>query len=241
MDAQYLRDYRDLYESHWWWRSRESLLTQVVQDLAAQRPLTRILDVGCGDGLFFPALARFGEPYGVEPSSEALSPDGPWRSRIVNGRLDDSYQPLAPFDLLLALDVIEHLDDPHTFLAHVRRLIVPGGFFVATVPAFRGLWTSHDALNRHVTRFTQAEISALVRAHGFTVVRAQYFFVLLALAKLAVRGVETLLRPPPRAPRTPPAVVNATLMAICRAEQALIADRQPWFGSSVLLVAQAER
>ncbi|MBA4071942.1 MAG: class I SAM-dependent methyltransferase [Gemmatimonas sp.] len=241
MDAQYLRDYRELYVHHWWWRSRERMLAGVLQRLVTQRPLRRILDVGCGDGLLFPVLARFGEPYGVEPSSEALSPDGPWRSRIVNGHLDESYQPPEPFDLVLALDVIEHLDDPSAFLAQVRRLVAPAGWFVATVPAFRSLWTTHDEVNHHVTRFTREEFSTLVRAHGFTVVRAQYFFVLLALAKLAMRGMETVLRPAPRPPRTPPAAVNAALMAICRTEQALFADRAPWFGSSLLLVAQATR
>lgn len=241
MDVQYARDYRDLYAHHWWWRSRETLLTKVLQALAAQRPLQRILDVGCGDGLFFPILVRFGEPYGVEPSAEALSPDGPWRTRIFNGRLDQSYQPSERFDLVLALDVIEHLDDPHAFLAQVRRLVAPDGWFVATVPAFRGLWTAHDELNDHVTRFTREEFSALVVEHGFALVDARYFFVLLALAKLAMRGLETILQLPPRPPRVPPAAINAILMAVCRAEQALLAHRKPWFGSSLLVVAKARR
>ncbi len=241
MDAQYLGAYRALYERHWWWRAREALLTRELERLAAGRPFGRILDVGCGDGLFFPVLQRFGDPWGIEPADDALAPDGPWRARIHAGPLDDSFKSPAPFGLVLALDVVEHLDDPDAFLAHVRRLTAPGGWFVATVPAFRALWTAHDDLNAHVTRFRRDELVALVRAHGFEVMHARYFFVLVAFAKLAVRAIERVHRPAPRTPGVPAAPINATLRGICRAEQALLGRHTPWFGSSLLVVARAAR
>lgn len=240
MDPQYLREYRALYEQHWWWRARESLLTREIERLAAGRTLGRILDVGCGDGLFFPVLQRFGEPWGIEPSADALSPDGPWRERIHLGALDASFaRDEASYGLVLALDVVEHLSDPHAFVANVRRLTAPGGWFVATVPAFRSLWTAHDDLNEHVTRFRRDELADLVRAHGFDVVHARYFFVLLALAKIAVRAIERVHRSAPRSPGVPPRVVNAMLEGICRAEQTVLGRHAPWFGSSLLLVARA--
>jgi SAM-dependent methyltransferase len=238
MDTQYAAAYRTLYERHWWWRAREALLTREIARLAGSRPLGRILDVGCGDGLFLPALQRFGEPYGVEPAVSVLSPDGPWRDRIHAGSLA-SYRPPAPFDLVLALDVIEHLRDPGAFLEQIRGVTAPGGWLVATVPAFRGLWTTHDDLNEHVTRFTREELAALIRAHGFVVVHARYFMVALAVAKWFVRRLEGVRRPQPRVPRVPAAAFNAGLQFVCRAEQALIGRRAPWFGSSLLLVARA--
>lgn len=238
MDTQYAGAYRALYERHWWWRAREHLLTREIARLAGGRPLGRILDVGCGDGLFFPVLRRFGEPFGVETAGDILSPDGPWRDRIHVGPLT-SYHPPAAFDLVLALDVIEHLRDPGAFLEEVRRVTAPGGWLVATVPAFRALWTAHDDLNEHVTRFTRDELSALVRAHGFVVMQARYFMVALAIAKWFVRGLERARRPPPRIPRVPAAAVNAGLQLICRVEQALVGRSAPWFGSSLLLVARA--
>jgi hypothetical protein len=70
-------------------------------------------------------------------------------------------------------------------------------------------------------------------------VHARYFFVLLAFAKLAVRALEGVHRPAPRTPGVPTALVNATLAGICRAEQALLGRHEPWFGSSLLLVARA--
>lgn len=238
MDTQYAVAYRALYERHWWWRSREALLTREIARLSGGRPFGRILDVGCGDGLFLPVLQRFGEPFGVEPLAEVLSPDGPWRDRIHAGPLA-SYQPPATFDLVLALDVIEHLRDPGSFMKQIRRVMTPGGWFVATVPAFRSLWTTHDELNEHVTRFTRDELTALMRAHGFVVVHSRYFMVALAIAKWLARGLERFRRPEPRIPRVPAAALNAGLRLVCRAEQALIGRSAPWFGSSLLLVARS--
>lgn len=241
MDAQYLGAYRALYERHWWWRAREEMLTREIERLAPTAPLRRILDVGCGDALFFPVLRRFGEPYGVEPSPDALSPDSPWRPRIHEGPFDGSFQPKARFDLVLALDVLEHLAAPAAFLDHVRRVSLPGAWFVITVPAFLALWTAHDDLNAHITRFRQKELVELVRAHGFEVVHARYFFVLLAVVKLATRLIETVRRSPPHSPGVPRAPINALLHAVCRVEQAILGRSAPWFGSSLLLIARVPR
>ena len=237
MDTRYAAAYRALYERHWWWRAREALLTREISRLAGSRPLGRILDVGCGDGLFFPVLRRFGEPFGVEPAADVLSPDGPWRDRIHAGPLT-SYHPPANFELVLALDVIEHLRDPGAFLKQIRGVLAPGGWLVATVPAFRTLWTAHDELNEHVTRFTREELAALISAHGLVVVHTRYFMVALAIAKWLVRGIERIRRPRPRIPRVPVAALNTGLQLVCRAEQALIGRSAPWFGSSLLLIAR---
>lgn len=239
MDAGYLGAYRDLYLRHWWWRSREALLTREIGRLAPAGGFGRILDVGCGDGLFFPALQRFGEPSGIEPAVEALTPDGPWRHRIHAGPLDASYQPAHKFGLVLALDVIEHLEDPHSFLEHVHRVLEPGGWFLATVPAFRALWTTHDDLNEHVIRYRRHEFVALVAGHGLEIVHVRYFFVMLAGVKLFVRALERLHRPRPRLPSVPVAPINTALELACRAEQAMLGSHAPWFGSSLLLVARA--
>ncbi len=239
MDDGYLAAYEELYRRHWWWRAREALLLREIATLAAEHEIRTILDVGCGNGLFFPELRRFGEPYGVEPAAAILDPDGPFRARIHAGPFDRSYARPEPVDLVLALDVLEHLADPDGFLDTARRTLRPGGVMLATVPALRALWTAHDDLNEHVTRFSRPQLVALVERHGFTVLHARYFFVLLAVAKLAVRGIEWLRRRAPHAPAVPPRFVNGVLTGTCRLEQALLGRHSPNFGSSLLLIARA--
>ena len=67
MEPEYASQYRKLYEEHWWWRARERF---VLGELQRNRPdggFGSILDIGCGDGLFFAPLSEFGEVEGVEP------------------------------------------------------------------------------------------------------------------------------------------------------------------------------
>jgi SAM-dependent methyltransferase len=240
MDAAYRAAYRRLYREHWWWRARERLLERELRRLSAGRRFGRILDVGCGDGLFFPVLERFGEPSGVEADAGLLTPDGPYRARIYAGPFDDRYQPEERFGLVLALDVVEHVTDTPAFMNRVRNLLQPGGWFVATVPALRALWTSHDTLNAHVTRYRRDEFAALVAGAGLEVEHARYCFVWLALAKLAVRAAEAVVPRAPHTPGIPPAPINKLLEGICLAEQAVLGRSRAPFGSSVLLVARAK-
>ena len=60
MQAEYARRYRTLWERHWWWRSRESLLLDRIGRLARRSTIRRILDAGCGARPSFDRLSRFG-------------------------------------------------------------------------------------------------------------------------------------------------------------------------------------
>ena len=70
MDQEYARQYEELYQRHWWWRCRESLILRVLERISREESLAadrQILDVGCGNGLFFDKLQRFGKVAGIEP------------------------------------------------------------------------------------------------------------------------------------------------------------------------------
>ena len=73
MDLDYGKQYRLLFERHWWWRAREVVILDELHRLKPDGSWGNILDVGCGDGLFFPRLAELGEVEGVEPEASLLS------------------------------------------------------------------------------------------------------------------------------------------------------------------------
>jgi len=231
MDAAYARHYRDLYERHWWWRAREALVLGTLRRLRAGRGPGRILDVGCGDGLFFSRLAEFGEVEGIEPDASLLSADSPHRGRITVAPFDERFQPGRRYALVLMLDVLEHLPDPVGALSHARALLEPDGRLVVTVPAFQWLWTHHDELNRHFVRYTRATLREVAGRAGLRMEASRYFFHWTVPGKLAVRAKERLLGPggPERVPAAP---VNRALYLLSRAAQAV---RLP-FGSSLLAV-----
>jgi 2-polyprenyl-3-methyl-5-hydroxy-6-metoxy-1,4-benzoquinol methylase len=111
MDPRYGERYRELYERHWWWRARARFVNDVVRRRKPKQGWQNILDIGCGDGLFFPELSQFGEVEGVEPFAELVNPTNPYRSRIHIVPFDENFQPQKRYSLILMLDVLEHLED----------------------------------------------------------------------------------------------------------------------------------
>ena len=239
MDPTYTVAYADLYRRHWWWRVRERILVDRIRQLL-DKPArqARILDVGCGAGLFFDALEQFGHVEGIESDPIAVDQSGRWRHRIHLGDLE-TFAAEAPFDVVLALDVVEHVRNPDTMLRAAAKLLAPNGRMVITTPAFDWLWTSHDRLNHHVKRYTAAEIRALVRRAGLDPIDTQYLFQSLVVPKLLMRTTEALHAATPSVPRVPPHVLNRALETWFRAENA-VAGWLP-FGSSVMAVASVPR
>lgn len=238
MDRSYGERYARLYHDHWWWRAREEFLVRLLDAEVGPGDADQVLDFGCGDGLFLDRLARYGEPRGIETDERLLRPDGPWRTRISTAPLAIDPSEHGRYGLIVALDVLEHIPDPEPVMAELARRLRPGGLFVATVPAFQQLWTTHDVLNEHQRRYTTDEIAALVRASGLVVTDTRYFFVWLAGLKCGVRLKERLFSSPPRAPEVPWGPWNAFLLGAARLEQRLIRDARPPFGSSALVVAR---
>jgi SAM-dependent methyltransferase len=233
MDSSYGEQYRALYESHWWWRARESLILGVLRERIGRRGAKRILDVGCGDGLFFDRLSAFGDVEGVEPDARLLS-QSPRREAIYVGPFDESFNPGKQYSAILFLDVLEHLDDPQAAIRHALSLLEPTGFVLVTVPAFTALWTTHDVLNHHKCRYTDRGFRSVANRAGLVVQESRYFFHWLFPLKLMARAVEAVARPRPHSPRTPPAWLNRFAYSLSVLEQRVLGPLHLPFGSSLL-------
>jgi len=238
LDPDYGRHYRELYEKHWWWRAREGILLEELHRLFPDSRALAILDVGCGDGLFFERLRQFGEVEGFESEAALVDPQSPNRSRITVAPFDASFNPGKQFDLILMLDVLEHLDAPEEALRHAVSLLRAGGKLVVTVPAFRLLWTNHDRLNEHRTRFTKRSFCLVAASAGMEIMEMRYFFHWLFVAKLAVRMAESILPREPRIPRIPSSAINRFLYQASRAEEILTRRLRVPFGGSLLAIGR---
>lgn len=239
MDADYGARYRELFQRHWWWRARERVILEALHTHRPASGWRTVLDVGCGDGLFFDELARLPGVQlveGVEPAADLVSPDGPHRARIHVAPFDATFDPGRRYSLIVMLDVLEHLPDPAAALRHALALLEPDGVFLATVPAFMALWTRHDDLNHHYTRFDKASFARLAAEAGLRIDEARYFFHWTAAGKIATRIREALIPGAPASPTVPPAPVNGALYALSRMEARLLGRLPVPFGSSLLAV-----
>lgn len=235
MRTEYAQVYRELYEKHWWWRAREAVILRELRELRRGKPAGRVLDVGCGDGLFFDQLSVFGEVEGVEPDRSLLSPGSPYHDRIHVGPFDESFQPGHKYDLIVMLDVLEHIPDAEGALRYALNLLEPDGRIVLTVPAFPRLWTHHDDLNRHVMRYTRRTLQKLAARVGIRIYRIRYFFHWTFPAKLLVRVLERV-RGPQGPERLPARGANRFLFLLSRAEESALRFANLPFGSSLLSV-----
>ena len=174
----YVLEYKRLYQEHWWWRSREAILMDVLAKFCPRRGDLDILDVGCGDGLFFPELERLGGS-GASKSTRASST----RRVLTDGGSDT--RPLGDeayrgddwrFDLITALDVVEHIADDRAAVADMVSMLRPGGVIVVTVPAFQALWDHHDELNRHYRRYTSRSLRNLFDDQPIRLLQLRYLF-----------------------------------------------------------------
>jgi SAM-dependent methyltransferase len=238
VQADYARCYRTLWERHWWWRSRESYLLGWIERLHRDSPRRKILDVGCGDGLFFEQLARFGEVDGLEPDARLVS-DPRWRSRIRVDTLDSRFEGAGEYDLLLMLDVLEHIGDDADALRAARAALRPGGHLLLTVPALSWLWSRHDVANEHHRRYDPSGLRAALVASGFEVELVRFFFFWTVAPLLARRWLA-----PAKAGAAdyavpiPPGPINRALILLCRGEQALGRFVRWPLGSSLLAIAR---
>ena len=237
MDTEYGARYRELFERHWWWRARERV---ILDALEAHRPAAgyrAVLDIGCGDGLFFDrllAVPGVSIVEGIEPAEALVSPHGTHRARITVAPFDNSFAPHRQYSAILMLDVLEHLPDPVGALQHALSLLEPGGVILATVPAFMALWTRHDKLNHHYTRYDERSFRALAARAGMRIDEMRYFFRWTAAAKLATRVIEALASGEPKHPEVPPEAVNRALYGLSRLEERVIGGFRVPFGSSLL-------
>ena len=164
-------------ESHWWnigrWRIIESFVQQICSHPEGHRP--RILDVGCGTGANLKRLLQFGDAEGVDISPDALAF---CRERgLENVRLGAAeklpYED-GTFDLVTALDVVEHMDDDVAGLREMRRVLRPGGRILLFVPTFMCLWGVQDEVSNHRRRYRLPELRRVVREAGFEIERTTY-------------------------------------------------------------------
>ena len=234
MEPEYARRYRDLYTRHWWWRSREEAILEVLHRHFSANAGLNILDVGCGDGLFFDRLVEFGDVEGIEPDAGLVNPQGPHSARIRIAPFDRNFCPSKSYSLVVMLDVLEHIENPAEALQHAYSLLECGGAMLVTVPAFQSLWTRHDAINHHHARYRRKTLDPLLRQAGFSILEERYWYQWTCPVKLAIRLYEKLFEPSSKIERVPTHWINRLLYQISRIEHQTLGAMGMPFGTTLV-------
>ena len=161
MDEQFLLELSEMIARHPWWQARAKLTLGLLKHLRIVAP-SRILDAGCGWGVTLSALERAGfVTTGLDVSRkglERLDRDG---RRLIEADLTQPFDDRTEtFDAVLALDVIEHLDDDSAAVKNLAKLVKPGGVLIVSVPALPEMWSEFDTIQGHRRRYDPKKLRA---------------------------------------------------------------------------------
>lgn len=196
MERHFAREYRGLEQWHWWFLGRRRILETILHREIPPSLARDILSVGCGPAEGLEWLRQFADQEGmvtgldIDPAHGAGAPD---RVRFVAGTLDAAPFATASFDVVLALDVLEHLEDDLAALQEAIRLLKADGLLIITVPALPFLWGRQDIVSGHWRRYTRKSITSLLQRSGLTHYKISYFNTLLFPVVAAIRAVRRLL------------------------------------------------
>ncbi len=172
--------YTDGIEANYWYLVRHRLLQTVLDKHVP--PGSKILDIGCGKGLFVSFLRqRAYDIWGVElaeveqvAQAKAFVHTGT-HSDTLHGPFRDSIQ------VILLLDVLEHQEDPAQFLQTLCTQFPNATHLLITVPARQELWSNYDVFYGHFKRFDIDALNKLNPSQDTSPLVIRYFFRLLYL------------------------------------------------------------
>ncbi|MBR0681421.1 class I SAM-dependent methyltransferase [Roseomonas eburnea] len=210
----------DSIGAHWYYRSKRHAVLSLLGDRAPRS----VLDVGAGSGFFAREIlraTRAERAVCVDPNYPADRDEQEAGKPILFRREIDG----TDADLLLLMDVLEHVDDDAGLLGQYLRLARPGSTVLISVPAFQWLWSGHDVFLGHRRRYTVRQIEAVARDCGLDIHRSCYFFAsvfpIAALRRLPAAIGQAWSGQSPEARsdmRHHGPVVNTVLSGLCRAE-----------------------
>lgn len=237
MKADLLESFYELEDWHWWFEGRRRIILRELEEASATGP---VLDVGCGTGGTLANLNGLGPGFGIDTSVEAVELCHQRSLEVALGSGFDLPYADGSFGTVLALDVLEHVDDDVALLRELKRVLCHEGLLLLTVPALPMLWSAHDEANDHRRRYLHSTLTEALQQAGFEPERLSYYNSLLlplaCLRKLIQKGtgedgahLERL-----------PAPLNAALAKVLSSEASLLRLTDLPIGASLISVCRPE-
>src|SRR3989344_280903 len=161
MELQEYKKMDAIENEHWWFVAKRNMIGIILNKYAKEKNL-KILDLGCGTGAVMKFLdSKDYKVCGVDTNDAALDYCSEKRLEVKKGEAENINFDDNAFDIVLALDLLEHLDSPEKSIREINRILKKDGLLIATVPAHQFLWSYHDVSLHHKKRYDKENFKNL--------------------------------------------------------------------------------
>jgi len=229
----------EIDQDHWWFVARRRIIAALIERHRPKAGPMRILEVGAGTGSNLDLLKRYGTVDAIEPDDGARA----FAEQRSGLSIKGGYLPNVPlddgaYDLIVLLDVLEHIPGDVEALAYLKDKLAPGGRILVTVPGAPWMWSAHDVAHHHQRRYTAGQLRTVFGQAGLKGRYLTHFNSLLFPLIAAVRALGKLSGKEGGDDAMPSKPINAALRALFGAERHWVATVPMPLGVSIAIVAE---
>lgn len=170
MRTHFIKEIKQMEDTHWWHRAKREIIASVIQkEIDKSKKKLRILEIGAGTSLLIKEFINSAETYALDRSKTALS------LSKKNGIANTIHADLGTYtgfkknfyDIVVAADVLEHLEDDLGAAKKIYQMLKKGGVFIIHVPAHKSLFSYWDESLGHFRRYEKMDLQKLIKSSGF--------------------------------------------------------------------------
>jgi len=242
--------YKEIFlneEKYWWFLGTRNLIFSQIELFLNENRDLKILDVGCGTGIVIEKLKKYGEVFGLDKSDSAIEfCKKRGLQNIVSGYATELPFNNDTFNLVTALDVLEHIGEDNKALSEIKRVLKKDGIAIITVPAFDFLWSSHDIALHHFRRYKLENFRNNILNFNFKILKISYYNFFLFGFIFVFRLLKKIFTKPQRKEELKTDIINVNkyinrfLISIFKIESNLLKKVNFPFGVSIISIIKKE-
>jgi ubiquinone/menaquinone biosynthesis C-methylase UbiE len=243
-------EYKRIFDSEkedFWHVGRREILDEAISRHAKKAQDRKILDVGCGPGGNILLLKDFGRVTGLDTSEEALkfAKSNGFDTLVQSSAVEMSFEDES-FEMVVALDVFEHVEDDNSAIKESVRVLKPDGLLVATVPAYPFLWSPHDESMHHVRRYIKKDLMSKIKKYDIEICEHTHFFMPAVPFRIFQKFRDKIFRKKTDKKQIAYKVeytglFNSFLLFLSRVERFMLRFLRLPFGTSILIIARKNK
>jgi SAM-dependent methyltransferase len=169
----------------WWWYKAKSNTLNLILNSAKMNKDLKILEIGPGKGNNLNTLSKYGEIDILESDLNFIKFIKA-SSTLAREAYTDFDEITKTYDLIVLLDVVEHIENTSDFFNSINRILSKEGHIVISVPAYESLWSQHDVRLKHFRRYTWQTLLNEVKDYE-VVKRIGFNYLLLPIRYLQIK------------------------------------------------------